>query len=1179
MADNTVDTLKVRVQVDTGNSTKDLGKVVGAIESINKAASDRSLDRYAKSMRSLSNAAKGINALPTALAKLENVSISQKLKENLDKIAEAGAKLSSVGKGVKAFSDSLSKITKLGDDTNLDQKFDSVATSVGKFANNINNAVSDDTLRRLTQLADALDKIARSANRRVRGGLINQVAKSNGAVNSAIAWKSIENAVQKINVFASEVSRGILGIFDGSGITADISSMTGAISKHIPVLGELTSAWRKHASEVRKIVTSNSGVIDKAANLAIANVTHLITVLYSFAKIPFKNIGLTKGMTSLLALPFKGFVNNIKDLTKAWSRFSSSLARIAIYRGIRTALKEIASAIKEGVNNLYLWSQAWKDTYATAERFANSMDTLATGVLYLKNSIGAVVSPLIDYLAPAVDALIDKFVALANAINQAVAALTGANLWRKAIRYPIEYADVMSGAKKKADDLKRTVLGFDELNRLDDNKKKSGGSPKDDWDYSKMFEEMPVSETIKNMINSENWSSIGSLISGKINESLASINWTSIKGNVKKWAVRFGSLFNSALLGTSMPLVGKSIAEFFNTLSLGINTFYDEFDFVTFGQHLADGFESFIHNAQWKEWGKALTQKIKSLIDIAYGFKDVDLTGLGDGLTELISGMFENINLTKISETVKSLLPKIGTEIGIALNGLFKETNKALNGGRSKGRGVDFTGLGMSFAEGINNMLAGIDPKEAGVFLTNGLNAVIKFVGGAADNLNWDSLNTTIGETITAMFENINLNSAVNTAVKIAEKLIGILNTAIESIPWENVGTALQSVDLTGIKDGLKKLFENIVDALERAGVLDEVVGGLAAFIGLKLGGAFLKIIPSILPAIAAGMGSAGGATAGAGAGASSGIFATLFPVAGAVTAGSILGQQFSHHLIAPILEGLGSADADLYRNWTFFGENGLFKASIDLAKFKAEDFGKYLHDFGATHRAVFDDLKDGSNIFSDAYGLLHGVITGDSEEMSTSISSLKETFTLWKDSWETEHPLISAGLNAIKEAGSNAVSNIEEKFDELDAFLGGTFLSDWKNIWEDATKSFTDAFDKINESTRGFLTGGLFNLPDTTINIKGSSSGGKNVPKLASGGLVGQGSMFIAGEAGPELVTSWGNDSAVMNANQIVDAIASGVAMASGGDITVPIYLDGNMLDQIIVTAQQRQNIRSGGR
>ena len=1177
MADNTVDTLKIRVQVDTGNSSKDLGKIVGAITRINKVASDRSLDKYQKSLNALAKASKGLFALDRAVAKLENIKITPKLKENLDKIADAGAKLASTGKGIKTFVDSLKRIDKMGQDTELDKKFDAVATSVGKFANSISNSVSDDTLRRLIQLADALERITRNANKKVRGGVINQVANSNKAVNSAITWKSIENIISKINSTASETMRSLFGIFDNVGITKDLEKMSGALSKHIPVLSELTSAWRHHFTEVRKIITSNAGIIDKASNLIIARITHLMSLLYSFAKIPFKSMGLTKGMTSLLALPFKGFVENVKELSKAWNKFTSSLARIAIYRGIRTALKEIASAIKEGTNNLYLWSQAWKSTLTTAERFANTMDTLATGVLYLKNSIGAMVSPLLDYLAPAIDALIDKFVALTNAINQAISALTGANLWRKAIRYPIEYADVMSGAKKKADDLKRTVLGFDELNRLDDNKKKSGGGGQDDWDYSKMFEEMPVSDRIKDLINAENWSSIGSLIASKINQGLASINWDSVKQNTKKWAVRFGTLFNSVLNETSMPLVGKSISEFFNTIALGINTIYDQIDFTTFGSRLADGFESFIHNAKWREWGNALTQKFKSLIDIAVGFKDVDLSGLGDGLTELIAGMFENINLYRLSIAIKSLLPKIGTELGIAINGLFKETNTAINGGRGK-RGIDFTGLGESFAQGINNMLGGIDPKEAGVFLTNGLNAIIKFVGGAVNNLNWDSLNSTLGETITSMFENIDLNSAVGSAVKIAENIVRLLNTAVESIPWEKVGEAIESVDTTELKNGIKKLFENVANALERSGLLDEVVTGLGAFIGLKLGGAMLKIIPSILPAITASMGASAGAGA-VGAGASGGLFATLFPVAGAVTAGSILGQQFSHHFIAPILEGMGSADADLYRNWTFFGEGGLFQASMDFAKFKAEDFEKYLFNFGSTHRAVFDDLKNGTGIFSDAYGLLHGVITGDSEEMGTSINSLKETFTLWKDSWETEHPIISAGIEAIKKVGSDAVTTLEDKFGQLEGFLGGSFLSDWKKIWGEASKSLSDAFGDMNSSVSGFLTGGVSALLSADVQFKGTSTGGKNIPKLASGGLVGQGSMFIAGEAGPELVTSWGDDSAVLNANQIVDAIANGVAMASGGDITIPVYLDGNMLDQIIVTAQQRQNIRSGGR
>jgi hypothetical protein len=33
------------------------------------------------------------------------------------------------------------------------------------------------------------------------------------------------------------------------------------------------------------------------------------------------------------------------------------------------------------------------------------------------------------------------------------------------------------------------------------------------------------------------------------------------------------------------------------------------------------------------------------------------------------------------------------------------------------------------------------------------------------------------------------------------------------------------------------------------------------------------------------------------------------------------------------------------------------------------------------------------------------------------------------------------------------------------------------------------------------------------------------------------------------------------------------------GGDIVIPVYVGGTLLDEVIVNAQQRANLRSGGR
>lgn len=97
-------------------------------------------------------------------------------------------------------------------------------------------------------------------------------------------------------------------------------------------------------------------------------------------------------------------------------------------------------------------------------------------------------------------------------------------------------------------------------------------------------------------------------------------------------------------------------------------------------------------------------------------------------------------------------------------------------------------------------------------------------------------------------------------------------------------------------------------------------------------------------------------------------------------------------------------------------------------------------------------------------------------------------------------------------------------------------------------------------------------------------------IPKLASGGMVSTGQMFIAREAGPELVGTIGNRTAVANNNQIVAGIASGVTAANARQndllreqnslltaiLEAILNNDGGGGDSFI-TAIQRYNNRAG--
>jgi hypothetical protein len=90
-----------------------------------------------------------------------------------------------------------------------------------------------------------------------------------------------------------------------------------------------------------------------------------------------------------------------------------------------------------------------------------------------------------------------------------------------------------------------------------------------------------------------------------------------------------------------------------------------------------------------------------------------------------------------------------------------------------------------------------------------------------------------------------------------------------------------------------------------------------------------------------------------------------------------------------------------------------------------------------------------------------------------------------------------------------------------------------------------------------------------------------KSFYTYAKGGFPDMGEMFIAREAGPEMVGKIGNKNAVVNNQQIVEAVSEGVYSAvlaamrqseSNGGQSVNVYLDGR---QITSAVEKRQRER----
>ena len=113
--------------------------------------------------------------------------------------------------------------------------------------------------------------------------------------------------------------------------------------------------------------------------------------------------------------------------------------------------------------------------------------------------------------------------------------------------------------------------------------------------------------------------------------------------------------------------------------------------------------------------------------------------------------------------------------------------------------------------------------------------------------------------------------------------------------------------------------------------------------------------------------------------------------------------------------------------------------------------------------------------------------------------------------------------------------------------------------------------------------------LPHVGVKWVDTGFAGIKYPKFsveyyAKGGFPDVGQMFIAREAGPELVGSIGSRSAVVNNDQIVDSVSQGVYQAvvaamgqSGGDQVVEAKVNEKVLFEVVLNRNRQETMRKG--
>ncbi len=443
--------------------------------------------------------------------------------------------------------------------------------------------------------AKDVDKLAESMKE-----LSKATEKAGKASNKSWAEsvKRAEQNFKKQQTLSKKMSKLRLGL-NGSGRL--VKPKDTAPSK-TPDYGRM--AWKEVGADANYYGSVALNGVARFANKAWQGVRKVASSAANLAKTAASNAW------NRMSAPFK----KINELT-------GSLGRIALYRGIRTVIKEITQRLKEGTQAIYDFQNAMG-----GGRFTQVMDGFAAGAKELTGNLGALAANILSILSPAINAAIALINGLVSAIAALVAVL-GGGVFLKASKSTAKFGEKLGGAGGAAKELKRQLIGIDELNVFKDDSGGGGGGGTNGINYEAM--ELPNwAQKVKDAIDAGDWRGAGGLLADHINQIVDNFD-------AKAWGNKLGEKLQHGI-------------EF----SIG---FLDRFDFAKVGEKFSSAIQGIFEKVNPTDLGHLLAERLNIVIDFASGIlrnQSVMNGGLGSYLADVVNGWVSNVDWTKLEQDI-----------------------------------------------------------------------------------------------------------------------------------------------------------------------------------------------------------------------------------------------------------------------------------------------------------------------------------------------------------------------------------------------------------------------------------------------------------------------------------------------------------------------------------------------
>lgn len=1093
---------------------------------------------------------KAQDSLQATIDKLE--ALSAKLAETKKSVSSLSKSLSGLGqnKGLSSFLSDLKKLTQSRSLSTFTKQLKSMQGEMNGIGQNIGAGIVQGIVSSSAQLSSvAREYIVNPVVEAVRSGfdvhspsrVMAAIGKflpaglAKGITSAATApVRAMQSVVSKVSAAAkSAVDKGVGGeaLYRGySGVTKAASGVKNRLSSALNggaysdrlggaslqgIHNAADTVLAKTASGVKalpRIFGSAKSAISSSAKSVAQHVQEQkgLNIHLGKTKTLLNGVGTGAKQTAafmgrLASAPVKKLLSPLSAVQDKLKHIKYALLTVVTYGSIYRIISLFKTGLTDGLDNLYQYS------LITGNQFAASMDRAATSLLYLKNSIGAAAAPLVNALAPALDFVVDRVVTLLNRFNQLVSALSGKTTYTKAVKQQTKYAeavkdtsDAEDDAKKKADELKRSLTSFDEIHALDDNSSKdSSSSKKNDSgteipDYGGMFTEENIdggisdfAKNLKDTINKGDWQSLGKMLADKVNSAIDAIDW---QGAGKKFGYGLNGIIQTSyyfLKYTDFAKIGNRFAQFLNMALAQV-------DFSKAGGLLVRKFTSlldliggFLYGLNWGLVTKSITDFWTGFFDEWSAWLDEhDWTDIGEIFQRKLQQAIDNLGMDDIASSFWRAFNKSVDAAVDFNNGFYENISQELNGIM-----IALSGA----AVGVGAILA-----FSGANVTLGLAMMAwgGWEGYQAIKANWDS----------AMIDPV--QKVVNTVLGIlapAQMAIGaILAFSGASLPLGIALMAVGAVELASIAalnwSGLSSNVKSVISTIAA------FAGGalLALGVVLALTGVMLPLGIALIAAGAIALVTSVALNWNKVKDGTSGVLGTILSTAskallplGIILALTGVALPLG---IALIAVGAISLVAQKKLNWDLIGDK--IKSILGTI-------------LGVVSKAL---LPLGAFLALTGVALPLGIAL-----MAAGAVSLAKAK---KPDWDTMKKNVGSALDNAKKTADDKLSKLKKAFsDAADAASKA-----WGNIKLKFGQIKLPSIKTIWSAATGALAQFIPGLPSFSLDWN----------YYAKGGFPDTGELYIARENGSEMIGRMGNKNVVANNQQIIDGIARGVASAN---------------------------------